>query len=164
MLTTANLGSSRPVYINTEHLATEVTSAAAEPSGRLDACLLGNDRAAKRQKVFLYIGAPFACSAATAAMQCHAASCGLRMVPCSHIAHPTVLAKHASVLGATLSSVPRTSAGIISARNNYKRRQAVRDAWGDASQVRLTACLGARMTHSPRAPVSALRTASTPTA
>ena len=30
----------------------------------------------------------------------------------------------------------RRPAGIISARNNYKRRQAVRDAWGDASQVR----------------------------
>ena len=36
------------------------------------------------------------------------------------------------------SRVLRRVAGIISARNNYKRRQAVRDAWADASQVKLT--------------------------
>ncbi len=34
----------------------------------------------------------------------------------------------------TIACVGRV-AGIISARNNYKRRQAVRDAWADASQV-----------------------------
>ena len=57
--------------------------ACTDSRSRLDACLLGNERAAKRQKVFLYIGTPVACP---------------RSMPPSWLRRTLLAARHAGLL------------------------------------------------------------------